>query len=273
MRKFNNKFLKVKISNKKPKIQDEIKEEMKIIDAESGAKKVDVQFDFKSLLKSLIKLQGYYIYPKQNSPECREQFAFKYDYTDIVLFGGLASNKNTSVWTLDLEDVIWKKHDPNLELNANQLISPRYGHTGVLYQKKFYIFGGKTKSNTFQGCGDLEIYSVQDNKWIVPSVYTKSYLKLRKNHVSELVGNHMFVHGGISDEGDYLNDSYLLTFSPIKWKKCEIKRGLNDEDKSPYLSGHSCCLVVSDEFNNNKLNIYNIPLLKTGSKIQSRVSI
>ena len=157
------------------------------------------------------------------------------------------------------------------------MINPRYGHTGILYQKKFYIFGGKQKSHNFTGFGDLEIYSLQDNKWIIPSVYTKSYLKLRKNHVAELVGNHMFVHGGISEDGDYLNDSYLLGFHPIKWSKCIIKKSLGGDkgtdeiDISPFLSGHACCLVLSDEFNNNKLNIYNIPTLKSGSKILSRI--
>ena len=151
------------------------------------------------------------------------------------------------------------------------MINPRYGHTGVLFQRKLYIFGGKTKSNNFQGFGDLEVYSIADKKWIIPSVYTKSYLKLRKNHIAELVGNHMFVHGGISEDGEYLNDSYLLGFHPIKWTKCSIKRNVDDMDISPYLSGHACCLVISDEFNNNKLNIYNIPLLKSGSKITSRV--
>ena len=26
---------------------------------------------------------------------------------------------------------------------------PRYGHSGIIYQKKFYVFGGKCKSNNY----------------------------------------------------------------------------------------------------------------------------
>ncbi len=52
--------------------------------------------------QSLIKLQGYYISPKNNYPEGREQFAFYYDYHEIAIYGGLTSNKNISVWSFDM---------------------------------------------------------------------------------------------------------------------------------------------------------------------------
>jgi len=66
-----------------------------------GAIKTDL-LDLMKNNNSVIKLQAYYLFPKFNFPECREQFAFKFDYSDIILFGGLSSNKNVSVWTLDL---------------------------------------------------------------------------------------------------------------------------------------------------------------------------
>ncbi len=81
----------------------------------------------------------------------------------------------------------------------------------------------------------------------------------------------MFVHGGISEEGDYLNDCHLLNFHPIKWTKCVMKKGSNEEEKSPILSYHTCCLVLSDDLNNIKLNVYNIPFLKSGNKGSARV--
>ncbi len=49
-----------------------------------------------------IKLYGCYLFPKNNYPECREQFALKYDYSDILLFGGLSSNKNVNIWSLNV---------------------------------------------------------------------------------------------------------------------------------------------------------------------------
>ncbi len=35
---------------------------------------------------------------------------------------------------------------------------------------------------------DLEVFNLDDKQWSTPMVYTKSTLKLRKNHVAELVG-------------------------------------------------------------------------------------
>ena len=47
------------------------------------------------------ELFGNYVYCTKNFPESREQFTLTYDLYDVVLFGGMSSNKNNIVWTLD----------------------------------------------------------------------------------------------------------------------------------------------------------------------------
>ncbi len=37
---------------------------------------------------------------------------------------------------------------------------PRYGHSGTVYQKKLYIFGGKVKMQNFAYLADLDMYSL-----------------------------------------------------------------------------------------------------------------
>ncbi len=39
---------------------------------------------------------------------------------------------------------------------------------------------------------DLEIYNLEDKTWAAPTLYTKSTLKLRRNHVAVLVGKKNF---------------------------------------------------------------------------------
>jgi len=79
----------------------------------------------------------------------------------------------------------WKK----LPNDNNISVSSRFGHTGVLYQKKLLIFGGKIKLNNIYFMADLEIYNLEDKHWSTPIVYSKNTLKLRSNHIAELIGN------------------------------------------------------------------------------------
>ena len=78
----------------------------------------------------------------------------------------------------------------------------------------------------------------------------------------------MFVHGGISEDDEYLDDCHLLNFSPLKWNSCII----NLDCKYPSLAWHSACLVLpSEQMFNPKLNIYKLPEVGIGRRVASRV--
>jgi len=78
---------KEKLKQKKLQLKKE-KEEMKL---KNRVLKVD---DY--------ELYAKYKYSAKNFPEGREQFSFRYNLVDIVLFGGLLINKsNNYIWTLD----------------------------------------------------------------------------------------------------------------------------------------------------------------------------
>ena len=47
------------------------------------------------------ELFGHYKYSSKNFPEGRDNFSFKYNQAEVVLFGGIVSNKNNFVWFLD----------------------------------------------------------------------------------------------------------------------------------------------------------------------------
>ena len=97
------------------------------------------------------------------------------------------------------------------------------------------------------------------------------YLKLRRNHIACLVGQQMLVHGGIDEEGEYLDDTFLLSLgNTYKWSKGKFSN-FNKRHRFPKLAYHSCCLVIPSELQKHpKFNIYKFPEIPIGS-INSRI--
>lgn len=62
-----------------------------------------------------LRLYASYMYANKNFPEGREQFAFNYNLSDVVLYGGIVSNKNNNVWSLDPGRYIVKISNPRME--------------------------------------------------------------------------------------------------------------------------------------------------------------
>lgn len=205
------------------------------------------------------KMYGYYLYSKNDFPEGREQFVWVSESNVFLLFGGIVSNKTNYIWSFDPANVEWWKINYD-----NMQVSLRYGHTGVLHQRKLYVFGGKAKMQSFYAMPDLEIFNLEDRTWSCPVLYTKSTLKMRRNLVSCAIGQHMLIHGGISEDEEYLNDVYLLQFTPLKW----VSVSLNTESENPTLAWHACCLVLpSEQMFSPKLNIYKLPEVGVGRRL------
>lgn len=128
-------------------------------------------------------MYAYYVYSNKLFPEGREQFSFCYDNFDAIIYGGLVTNKSNKIWKLDPSSLSWS----TIDFDCSS-INIRSGHTGLLCQKKLYVFGGKSKVQSFNVFQDLEIFSLEDKQWSSPSIYTKSNLKLRRNHIALLIG-------------------------------------------------------------------------------------
>jgi hypothetical protein len=202
-----------------------------------------------------LKLLAYYKYPNKNFPEGREQFSLFLRNNEIFISGGISSNmKSLAIWSLNLEKLEWKK------LQTNGLMANRYGHTGVIFQNKMIFFGGKTKYlNMSYLCG-LEMYTMSDYSFNSPSV-GKLSPETRKNHIAELLGNQMFIHGGLNEANEILNDCYLLTLNTLKWNICSISK----YTPAPKLYGHASCIVIPHTLLfHHKFTIYSYPNLEPG---------
>lgn len=203
----------------------------------SIGKKLHKKLFDKSLLykrNRLYVLKNNYQYPNKNFPGSLSEFTITQGPSEIILFGGNNSDKNPIIWKFNNDDISWEIIKPEDTDN----IYSRYGHTSVIKNGNLYVYGGVYLEN--KKFANLDIFNFSTKKWSSPIFNTKYIIDLRKNHVSCSIGNMMFIHGGINEQDEYLNDNYLLNYQPLQWKTILLKRAT----KIPSLAYHSCCLVV-----------------------------
>ena len=210
-------------------------------------------FDFSKIIRNKkgekYLLKNMMHYPQKNFPESRSEFVFVQEGREYILHGGYNVSRKYNLWKFNPHQNSWISIEP---IGIKSEI--RYAHTGVLHYRNLYIFGGKN----FKGISfaDIEIFNLDKKNWIFPKLESHKTIPLRRNHIACGVGNAMFVHGGIDQENNYLDDQYILNYKPLKWEDIEI----NQTIKLPTLAHHSCCLVVPEMIkNNSKFNIYNFP--------------
>jgi hypothetical protein len=134
--------------------------------------------------------------------------------------------------------------------------------------KKFYVFGGKIKSNNYHYLADLEIYDLNDNSWIISNFNSKNNLELRRNHIADLIGQQMIIHGGLSEDNVTLSDTYLLNLFPLKW--CSVN--ISEFTPPPALTSHSSAVVLPADIRYNvRTSIYKFPENSFGKLTSNRV--
>ena len=204
-----------------------------------------------------LRLFSYYRYPNKNFPEGKEQFSMFLKDKEIIICGGLSAfMKGMSIWTLNLEKLEWVKTPQKSPTNN------RFGHTGVIYQNKIFLFGGRTKYGASFVSPGLEIFSLTENAFTNQDPEGNIFPEPRKNHIAELIGNQMLIHGGLNESNDVLNDCYFLNLNQLKWGICTINKSV----PSPRIYGHTSCLVLPKEYyQSHKLTIYSYPEMEVGS--------
>ena len=254
IQKYKSKFGSIKIQQTQVSASNN-KYDIPVIDLTE--KKDKQSFGINHILpqNGIFKLFTYYKYPNKNFPEGREQFSLFSKGNEIIISGGITINMKTlTIWSLNLEKLEWKK------ININGYSYNRYGHTGIYYQNKIYFFGGKIKyQKNSMTCG-LEVFNFQDDQFTAPSA-GKLIPEPRRNYTAELLGNQIFIFGGITNTNEVLNDCFLLNINPLKWYTCII----NKYTPGPHLYGHTSCVVIPTYIlKNHKFSIYSYPNIEPG---------
>ena len=207
--------------------------------------------EINDFLKGSVYLLCGFFRPAKIFPETREEFCMDYDPLSncIYLFSGNSCNIDSNqIWKFNSNNYTWTSLKSN-----NYIAEARKGHSGLFYKNKYYIFGGQFLHNKL--FAQLDIYNFETNTWINGNL-NFLFFKLRRNHICCQIGPQMFIHGGIDENGEVLDDSYLLTLSNLNWNKASVMLILIP----PKLSYHSCCLAISSKLlNSHKFSIYNIP--------------
>ena len=240
------KMPKVKIFNSSSKIRADIPV-INLIN--ENYKNEDDAFPKLSKIDEELELFSFFIYPSKNFPEGKEQFSLCNKGKYLYLSGGLSTNmKQLSIWSLNMETLEWNKI-----LLKNTTYS-RFGHTSIYYQNKIYFFGGTLKIEKSSLLTNLEIFSFHDKSFVVSN--SKGGPCKRKNHIAELIGNTMLIHGGLDEEEQILDDCYILNLLTLKW----FIPVINSNTPHPKVYGHSSCLVVPNSvLTNGAFSVYKIP--------------
>ena len=221
-----------------------------------------------------IDLKAYYYYPKDSFPEGRESSSLcTGNYNKSYLYGGIDSQMNNTIWELNQYTMEWISLKP--KLNSTSSYSQRHGHSCTYYNEKLFIYGGKAKSNNNVFYPDLEIYDLKDKEWKAPMNYSSNVLKPRKNHIAEVLGNQMIIHGGVDESGNILGDVYSFNFETCKFVPIYLSdfyvlnSGYNNNANNTYLNNvnnsnsperawHSSAMVAPYDLKfNNKNFLYN----------------
>ena len=249
--KFKIKMPKIKVQDLTSKVHGEIPVINLINNKNYKKEKNSEEESFPKLQKTNgeIKLFSYFKYPPKIFPEGKEQFSLCSKDKNLYLSGGLSTYmKQMPIWSLNMETLEWSK------LPSTNSTNCRFGHTSVYYQNKIYFYGGRVKVEKASMLVGLEIYSINENIFVSSNI--KGGPSKRRNHIAELIGNLMLIHGGIGEDNEILDDCYLLNLQILKW----MSPSLVPYGASPKVYGHSSCLVIPYSIlNNNKFNIYRYP--------------
>lgn len=256
------KMPKIKISTIAPVPANNIS----LINKNKNKKKLEIKSYISG--SSITKLYSFYKFSTRNFPESREQFSLVVSDNILYLIGGICCTYDPEeLWICDLATMMWTK----IKKNTNPFI--RYGHISVLdrLESKIFIYGGRTKYDKFSNliigdntnafCG-MEYYDIKLNKWFRPLIGDETgYPPLRRNHIGEILGNQLIIHGGIDEYGDILNDVFFININNIesnkeRWTSLMISSII----PGPYVYGHSSALVLENEIiKSNKTNVYYFP--------------
>ena len=175
--------------------------------------------------------------------------------TNAYLFGGLSRKLFNQISLLkfnnlqinsDIELFQWEDFN-----NENFTVLPisRFGHCSVVYEDNILIFGGAGryyKTTKSRLCfNDLFIFRTNIMQWEEIKVRGPIFIEARHHHAGCIIGKHLLIHGGINDQGKYLDDVYISNITKfqinknIRWTNIITKN-----NQPPKMAYHNCCLVL-----------------------------
>ena len=184
-------------------------------------------------------------------PETRQQATLTVVQNKLYLLGGVSRSINSEVNSFYPSYKKWEKVS-----TTGVEAEPRFGHTAVEYKRKLYVFGGGTDFNSIHKLREclngVKSFNVETNEWVNVKC-EGSYISTRKHHCAGIIGKHMFIHGGLNQKNNLLNDSAALNLDNGRWKSLSI-RGPGPD----YIAFHKAVTVLNPEQRSGS-SLYKMP--------------
>ncbi|CAD8099772.1 unnamed protein product [Paramecium sonneborni] len=127
----------------------------------------------------------------------------------IYIFGGKGENKQ-------IFNDVWKFKQSWIELDHDQQITGRFGHTSVPYQNSMFIFGGWDGTSCLD---EMYEYSFVTNTFYEIRRCSGQKPKARYRHEALVYNSNMFLFGGVDHLQIRYNDLHQYNFKKREWIK------------------------------------------------------
>jgi N-acetylneuraminic acid mutarotase len=185
-------------------------------------------------------------------PEARQSATFTTISQKIYLIGGIGRAIYSEMYWFNHVNKRWTRVE-----NKAVEPDPRFGHTAVENDRNIVLFGGATslkRDNELRQClNTVKIFKPETEEWEVLKT-GGLYLSTRKHHCTTIVGRHLFIHGGLNDRNNLLQDSAILSFHSRIWKAVEA----TGTPPGPR-AFHTALAILPDEARHNtSIKLYNV---------------
>ena len=185
-------------------------------------------------------------------PESRQGATFITVMNRLYLIGGIGRAIYADIFWFNQVNRRWVRVQ-----SKGVEAEPRFGHTSIESDRNIIVFGGVTslkRETVLRQCLNVvKIFKPESEEW----EFIKTgglYISTRKHHCAAMVGKHLFVHGGLNDRNNLLDDCAILSFNSKNWKAVQMTGTLPGPR-----AFHTALAVLTDEESlNTSISMYKV---------------
>jgi len=150
----------------------------------------------------------------------------------------------------------------------------RTNHTAAYFNKGMYIFGGSDESNN--KLNDLWKYDLEKNRWIIINHISTEcddgQPTKRSGHASNVIGDKMYIFGGLEGITHETNDFFSFDFKTETWKNIQLKVSNPEDIKSNFESNFNLNQGLRDDAKKSISKPQNLSLYGLDSRYNRAMS-
>ncbi|KRX05522.1 Galactose oxidase/kelch, beta-propeller [Pseudocohnilembus persalinus] len=168
-------------------------------------------------------------------PQPREMTRMILYKNKVFMYGGIGNKVFGDMLMLDTGNFTWS----SVQQKGKQPYA-RFGHTMNYYQDNLIIFGGVKEymenAKTRECLLDVLLFDLKNFTWNQAQC-SHIFLQQRRNHIAEIVGKNLIVHGGVNMMDRIIEDVWILDLVTFTWSEC------NFEGPQLFAAYHASCPV------------------------------